>query len=155
MSTRSEIAILNSDGTVTGIYCHWDGYVEHNGKILSEHYQKIEKVKKLISGGDLSSLHREIEPTAKHSFENPQDDVCIYYHRDREEEWEQTKPKTFKNIFELYNASKKSWCEYLYIYIGDDWYYTKTYNENPCLTLEHLKSDLELIKEEKEEDEEV
>lgn len=69
MSTRSNIAILNNDGTVTAIYAHWDGYIDYNGRILSESYQEIEKVKKLISGGDLSSLYREIEPTAKHSFE--------------------------------------------------------------------------------------
>jgi hypothetical protein len=38
MGTRSTIAIQNADNTVTGIYCHWDGYVEHNGKILNENY---------------------------------------------------------------------------------------------------------------------
>lgn len=154
MSTRSNIGILNGNGTVTAIYCHWDGYIEYTGKILSEHYQEIEKAKELISGGDLSSLHPKIKPTGAHSFDNPQDDVCVYYHRDRGENWEQTKPKTFKNIFELYNASKKSWCEYLYIYIGNDWYYTKTYDENFCLTLKHLKSGLELIKKKEDEEEE-
>lgn len=25
MSTRSNIGVLNNDGTVTAIYCHWDG----------------------------------------------------------------------------------------------------------------------------------
>mgnify|MGYP003704491571 CR=1 FL=1 len=30
MSTRSNIGILNQDGTVDYIYCHFDGYVEHN-----------------------------------------------------------------------------------------------------------------------------
>jgi len=141
MSTRSEIAILNSDGTVTGIYCHWDGYVDHNGRILSESYQEIEKVKKLISGGDLSSLRKEIEPTAKHSFENPQDDVCIYYHRDREEEWEYTKPKVYSNILSLCESLKDSWVEYLYLYIGGDWWYWDIYRTER-FTLKHLKTDI-------------
>ena len=85
MSTRSNIGVLNNDGKVTAIYCHWDGYVEYNGRILAEYYQEIERVKKLISGGDLSSLNKEIEPTAEHSFENPQDDVCVSYYRGRGE----------------------------------------------------------------------
>lgn len=37
-------------------YCHWDGYVEHNGKILVEHYQNREDVQELIDGGSMSSL---------------------------------------------------------------------------------------------------
>ena len=38
MGTRSTIAIKNQDGSVTGIYCHWDGYVDHVGVMLKEHY---------------------------------------------------------------------------------------------------------------------
>lgn len=25
MATRSNIGIVNQDGSITGIYCHWDG----------------------------------------------------------------------------------------------------------------------------------
>ncbi len=39
MSTRSRIAIENVDNTVTSIYCHFDGYVSHNGDILQNHSQ--------------------------------------------------------------------------------------------------------------------
>lgn len=56
MSTRSNIAILNDNGTVTAIYCHWDGGLEHNGMILSKYYSSPKKVIELISGGDLSFL---------------------------------------------------------------------------------------------------
>ena len=142
MSTRSNIAILNNDGTVTAIYCHFDGYLEYNGLILSKHYSEPQKARTLINGGDLSSLHREIEPTAEHSFENPQDDVCVYYHRDREEEWEYTRPRTYENIAQLYEELKSGWIEYLYIYIGNDWYYTETLMDEK-LRLKHLKSEFE------------
>ena len=141
MSTRSEIAILNSDGTVTEIYCHWDGYVEYNGKILSEHYQEIEKVKELISGGNLSSLASNTNPTEEHSFDNPQDDVCIYYHRDRKEEWEHTQPKMYPNILALCESLKDSWVEYLYLYISGDWWYWDICRAER-FTLKHLKTDL-------------
>ena len=38
MATRSNIGIVNEDDSITAIYCHWDGYPEHNGKILLNHY---------------------------------------------------------------------------------------------------------------------
>lgn len=56
MGTRSRIGIEMPDHTVVSVYCHWDGYVEHNGKILVEHYQNREDVQKLIDGGGISSL---------------------------------------------------------------------------------------------------
>jgi len=56
MGTRSRIGIELSDHSVVSVYCHWDGYVEHNGRILVEHYQDREAVKELIDGGSMSSL---------------------------------------------------------------------------------------------------
>ena len=38
MATRSVIGIVNLDKSITGIYCHYDGYPENNGKILLNHY---------------------------------------------------------------------------------------------------------------------
>ena len=45
-----------ADHSVVSVYCHWDGYPEHNGKILVEHYQNREDVQDLIDGGGISSL---------------------------------------------------------------------------------------------------
>lgn len=56
MGTRSRIGYELPDHTVVSVYCHWDGYVEHNGRILVEHYQNREDVKELIDGGSMSSL---------------------------------------------------------------------------------------------------
>ena len=56
MGTRSRIGIEMPDHSVVSVYCHWDGYVENNGKILVEHYQNREDVKELIDGGSMSSL---------------------------------------------------------------------------------------------------
>ena len=56
MGTRSRIGIEMPDHTVVSVYCHWDGYVSHNGKILVEHYQNREDVEELIDGGSMSSL---------------------------------------------------------------------------------------------------
>ena len=60
MGTRSTIALEFADGTVEQVYCHWDGYLEHNGKILAEHYSDPFKLRDLIDMGDMSSLGKVI-----------------------------------------------------------------------------------------------
>jgi len=56
MGTRSRIGIELPDHTVVSVYCHWDGYVGHNGRILVNHYNDRDAVKELIDGGGISSL---------------------------------------------------------------------------------------------------
>jgi hypothetical protein len=88
MSTRSRIAIENQDGTVRSIYCHFDGYPEHNGAVLFENYKTQEKVESLISLGSLSSLHEEsnIPEGVIHDFQNQVKGITVAYHRDRGED---------------------------------------------------------------------
>ena len=83
MGTRSTIAIQNANGTFTGIYCHWDGYVSHNGKILAENYTTEAKVRELIALGDLSILGKTIG--SRQNFDDPVKGTCIAYGRDRNE----------------------------------------------------------------------
>ena len=83
MSTNSTINIQNADGTVDSIYCHWDGYLENNGKILQEFYNTEAKVRELLAPGDLSQLG--IEVGSKHDFEERGVTSCKYYGRDRGE----------------------------------------------------------------------
>jgi hypothetical protein len=61
MATRSTIALEYADGTVGQIYCHWDGYLEHNGQILQNHYTDPFKVRSLLDGGDTSTLANDVE----------------------------------------------------------------------------------------------
>lgn len=61
MATRSMIYKEEQDGTLKGIYCHWDGYLEYNGSILLEHYSEPDKLEKLLALGDISSLGEELE----------------------------------------------------------------------------------------------
>ena len=63
MGTRSTIALEFADGTVEQVYCHWDGYLEHNGKILTEHYLDPFKLKELVALGAFSSLCESVEET--------------------------------------------------------------------------------------------
>lgn len=83
MGTRSTIAIQNTNGTVTGIYCHWDGYTSNNGRILQENYTTEAAVRELIALGDLSSLGKTVG--VKTNFNAPNDGQCVAYGRDRGE----------------------------------------------------------------------
>ena len=68
MGTRSMIDMVMDDGKIKGIYCHWDGYEDHNGKILVKHYTTEEKVESLLNLGDISSLSESIECPEGHSY---------------------------------------------------------------------------------------
>ena len=121
MSTRSKIGILRKDGTVDHIYCHWDGYPEHNGCILYNDYNNINKINSLIKNGDMSLLREHIfpNPTKPHNFEfneEKQDDVCLFYNRDRGEDWKHTCPRTSESLNRFIDQCRLSDCEYAYLY---------------------------------------
>jgi hypothetical protein len=105
MATRSTIAIKNSDGIIESIYCHWDG--DSNGQILKEHYSTEDRVRELISHGNASYLEAEINPKGEHSFEKPENGVCVFYGRDRGESGQEKKKSSsfreWKQLFEEYN----------------------------------------------------
>lgn len=79
MSTRSNIAIKRTNGTRTGIYCHYDGYIEGVGVTLQLAYNTAEKVEELLKLGNLSILGYYTE--SRDTKENG----TIAYHRDRGE----------------------------------------------------------------------
>jgi len=124
MGTRSMIAIQNPySKDVRAVYCHWDGYLEHNGAILHKHYAASSKVNNLIALGDISSLRPEIGE--KHAFsrlETPMDDeaydklygnMTTFYTRDRGED---TPFKVFPTLKKAEDYFEGSWCEYLYVF---------------------------------------
>ena len=90
MATRSSIA-TEKDGKITRIYCHWDGYLSHNGNLLLKYYNTQKKVDELLALGNISSLREKVKPrkNQKHTFDKPLKNVTIAYHRDRGEEFAQ------------------------------------------------------------------
>ena len=69
-----------------GIYLHQNGEFEKAGKILFENYNTEEKVKELVSLGDLSKLGKEIGYQHEFYEETENYSGCLAYHRDRNEE---------------------------------------------------------------------
>lgn len=104
MSTNSRIGILHEDGTTETIYCHWDGYPDHQMPILAKHYDTAEKVKALLSLGDISILGERLAPEADepHSFEKPAEGVTVAYQRDRKEPMQPA--LTHKSVVSLMRA---------------------------------------------------
>ena len=68
MSTRSNIILLTESNRVRSIYCHYDGYLEHNGKMLLDNYTSTKDVKALISLGNIKSLKPTIDEIAEEEY---------------------------------------------------------------------------------------
>jgi hypothetical protein len=109
MGTRSTIALEFADGTVQQVYCHWDGYLDHNGKILAKHYSDPFKLRELIDLGDLSSLAPSIG--TQHEFSKAPEGECTFYKRDRSESG--CEAKKFKNFVDY--VANHQFEEYEYI----------------------------------------
>lgn len=123
MSTRSYILIEQDDGQYKGIYCHSDGYLEHNGALLMDYFNSREMAEKILELGDLSFLQPNLYPDPEkgpHSFDYNarQELVTVAYGRDRGEKDIEAK------IHDLKRLEKDSWGEYFYIFTKDDtWKY--------------------------------
>ena len=126
MGTRSRIAIMHGD-VCKSVYCHWDGYLEYNGKILQEHYDSS-KANKLVALGDLSSLRPNIGE--KHDFDDSQaaDVQCTFYGRDRGETG--TGWKVAHTFEEFYKQADDCDAEYYYIMKDGTWYVGTTYESD-------------------------
>ena len=138
MGTRSRIGVMH--GTVCkSIYCHWDGYLEHNGQILQEHYNSA-RANNLVALGDLSSLKPEIGE--KHAFSQFDlraeevagyklltENMCTFYGRDRGETGTEFKVgHTFEDFLE---QCDNCGAEYYYVMENGHWYYGSMHESNP------------------------
>ena len=111
MSTRCYIAIKNNDNSMDAIYCHYDGYPRGVGNTLNTHYTNEDKIRELISLGDISSLGEDIESTVAYHRDYGED--LVNHHFDSEEDFREW----------LHD----SWAEYVYKWEknkSDDPYYS-------------------------------
>jgi hypothetical protein len=98
MSTRALISLQQKDN-IQSIYCNSDGYIEHCGVMLNKYYNTLNKIKELISYGNLFCLGKQIgeahdiNTPFEHQFWHPKYDKtkstpetwCKFYHRDEVE----------------------------------------------------------------------
>jgi len=135
MGTRSVIGIKHGS-VVKAVYCHYDGYPEYMGRVLTLYYQDSIKVNKLISMGDMSSIGAAIG--SKHAFndrsnylDNGIAEQCTFYARDRGED--DVDFRTFQSeqdFLDNFNAGE----EFHYLFKDGAWYYSENGNEFEELT---------------------
>lgn len=105
MGTNAYIGFEHDNGVIELVYCHFDGYPSHTGRILFEHYD-LERTKELVSMGDMSYLGRYMYS----SESDNESDVCVFYSRDRGEEL--SKPYAFDGYHDI---SKSLPSDYIYV----------------------------------------
>ena len=134
MGTRSRIAVMHGS-VAKSVYCHWDGYLEHNGAILLEHYDSS-KANQLVALGDMSALRPEIgtphafsqfelEEMDREEFVRTTENMCTFYGRDRGEtgvEW-----KVDHTFEEFLARAKGCGAEFYYVMKDGVWYVGDTY----------------------------
>lgn len=59
MSTRSFIGFRDENGEFFGIYCHYDGYPSHVGKILVEHHNSFAAAEALTNGSHVRNFDHD------------------------------------------------------------------------------------------------
>jgi hypothetical protein len=140
MATRSTIAMEQPDGRIMQIYCHWDGYLSNNGRILQEHYQDRAKVYALMLLGDISSLRPEIgQPhdfDARYNNGDVKENWCTAYGRDRGETG--TDAKVFQD-FEDYKQNHQ-YEEFEYCFRNNGRWYVSQYDRGYELLEQALES---------------
>ena len=134
MGTRSRIGVMHGD-KLKSVYCHWDGYLQHNGLILQNHYDSA-KANHLVSLGYISSLREEIgveHPFSQYDvtpnlsqaeYYEKYDKMTTFYGRDRKEtDTDFTVDQTFEEFL-----SKDYDYEYYYIMRDGVWYVGVAYD---------------------------
>ena len=158
MGTRSRIGVMHGD-IVKSVYSHWDGYLEHNGKILQEHYDSA-KANNLVALGDLSSLAPEIgeeHPFSRFDCSMSDQDylqryskMTTFYGRDRGETG--TEFKAAHTFAEFLAQCDGCGAEYYYIMRDGVWYCGTTYENTHPLSKTLTKLSEAIAAEEAEEE---
>jgi hypothetical protein len=123
MATRSVISKIDkkvSNGEITAVYCHSDGYLSWNGKILNEHYTNGNKVDELLSNGGISILNENIGKPGI-DFNDYKKFGSLkqsrFYHRDRGEE---LKIQTWNDGLNSFVEEAKSSYDAEFIYMFEE-----------------------------------
>lgn len=129
MSTRSRIGIVHPNGFIEHIYCHWDGYPSHVGKMLLEHYTDRSKVEALMKLGNISSLNKDIGE--KHPFDAHKDPryehMCHAYGRDRGDTG--VCAVESGGEYTVTARARREGVEYVYLFdLNGTWKFTGTWN---------------------------
>ena len=160
MGTRSRIGVMHGD-KCKSVYCHWDGYLDHNGRILLDHYDSS-KANYLVALGDISSLGPEIgeeHPFSRFdtdisdaAWESRYGNMTTFYGRDRGET--ETGFKVAHTFDEFYDQVDACGGEWYYVMRNGVWYVGNTYSvsyRKQLVPLAEALADQDIDKDDEEE----
>ena len=137
MATRSVIAKTQPSGKIKASYCHFDGYPEHNGKILASYYTDKKKINSLLAEGEISVLGHNIGE--KIDFDDYKLchalNQCRFYHRDR---GEKLRKNTVEDASELEEYANDCNAEFVYLFKENKWHVLNVYNNGDFVLLESI-----------------
>ena len=137
MATRSVIAKTQPSGKIKASYCHFDGYPEHNGKILASYYTDKKKINALLAEGEISCLGKNIGE--KIDFNDYKlvhaNNQCRFYHRDR---GEKLIKEVVKDASELEKYANNCNAEFVYLFKENKWHVLNVYNNGDFVLLESI-----------------
>src|SRR6056297_1414712 len=105
MSTRATIAYRRDDGRFEAVYLHFDGYPEHTGVILNEHYADADLARSLVAGGDLRGFDDQTHQPEHYSDGRP--------------------PAVMPTIPALLDFAHNCAAAYLYVFEDNQWHCQK------------------------------
>ena len=125
METNATIILKTKEGNYKSIYLHNDGYPQGAGYILKNYYKDYDKVEKLISLGNISSLGQEPNSTPdlwKNSYD-------MFYTMEHPEFWEEN-TLAYKDRGETGQEAQVTQelayaigsADYTYLFQDGDWY---------------------------------
>ena len=103
MGTRSNIAYQKEDESVVVMYCHYDGYLDHNGRMLLEYYNNEARARALVDNGYASSLSPTLE------------DI-------NEGRANMDEPKTYRSLGNYMRNVDTLFIEFIYLWRDDQWW---------------------------------
>lgn len=106
MSTRSTIAVVHPDGSVSQVDCHFDGYVDGVGAMLHNHYNDYDSAAALIAKGSIISLESTLLQSEFYAQERDEYDLEIYHYESYEDYY--------------YNLQRE---EYNYVFVEGEWFW--------------------------------
>lgn len=105
MTVTSTIAKVNSDRSISAIFCNWDGDLAHVGKILLNNYYNEEQIDALLELGNLTDLGETIGGKVdfyKFCQADGEKSQCLAFERDRGEHSQPKKRFNSRDAYERY-----------------------------------------------------
>lgn len=121
MSTRSIISVVCRDGLVRSAYCHQNGYLQDNGRILLEHYNSQEKAEVLVAPGNMCNLWARCDKPDGHTADSPVAGVTVYFGRDAGCPAGEVAVRIYPDVEASMEGEFHMMIGYYYLYDGSCW----------------------------------